>query len=204
MPRKAVLTGGRKDAIISAALKLFLKNGYEGTSVRMILDAVGGEVGMFYHYFPSKDAVFEAAVNFYMRGYADFFNAIAVDRSIPLSERYHMLMQRFKGSIREYIELKNTSLHWSVLTAMHQRTMQEVQPSIVRMIAEALELGVIQNPLGLPAESLASFLLYGIAGILYEKPFEELSDTAYRQKQEAILAMVEHVLGVEPGVLQIV
>ena len=202
MPRKAVVTGGRKDAIVAAALKLFLKKGYEGTSVRMILDAVGCEVGMFYYYFPSKDAVFEAAVNSYMRGYADFFNAIAVDRSIPLAERYQMLMQRFKGSIREYVELKNAALHWSVLTAMNQRTMQEIQPSIVRMAEEALEKGSISNPMGLPAESLASFLLYGIAGVLYEKPFEQLSEEAYQQKQAAITALVQHVLGVQPGALE--
>lgn len=202
MPRKAVVTGGRKDAIISAALKLFLKNGYEGTSVRMILSAVGGEIGMFYHYFPSKDAVFDAAVNSYIRGYADFFSAIAVDRAIPLRERYQMLMQRLKGSIREYVELQSAGLHWSVLSALHQRTMQEIQPSIVRMLNEAIESGAVENPMALSAEAMASFLLYGAAGILYERAFEELRPEAYQAKQEAIVKLVENTLGIAPGILQ--
>ena len=55
MPRKPVLEGGKRDEIISTAMQLFFENGYEATSVRMILDRVGGEVGMFYHYFKSKE-----------------------------------------------------------------------------------------------------------------------------------------------------
>ena len=51
MARKALLTGGKRDEIIYAAMELFFENGYEATSVRMILDKVNGEVCMFYHYF---------------------------------------------------------------------------------------------------------------------------------------------------------
>jgi Bacterial regulatory proteins, tetR family. len=35
MARKAVLIGGKKDELIAAALKLFIANGYENTSVRV-------------------------------------------------------------------------------------------------------------------------------------------------------------------------
>ena len=55
MARKAVLQGGKRDEIIKVATKQFFENGYEETSIRSILNDVGGEVGMFYHYFKSKD-----------------------------------------------------------------------------------------------------------------------------------------------------
>ena len=41
MARKAVLEGGKRDEIIDAATELFFENGYEATSVRMIMDKVG-------------------------------------------------------------------------------------------------------------------------------------------------------------------
>lgn len=63
MPRKPVLEGGKRDEIISTAMQLFFENGYEATSVRMILDRVGGEVGMFYHYFKSKEELFQKVVD---------------------------------------------------------------------------------------------------------------------------------------------
>lgn len=44
MPKKAVLEGGKRDEIIYAAMELFFEKGYDATSVRMILDKVGGEV----------------------------------------------------------------------------------------------------------------------------------------------------------------
>ena len=41
---------------------LFEKKGYEGVSVRDILDAVGGQPGMFYYYFKSKQDIYIAAM----------------------------------------------------------------------------------------------------------------------------------------------
>ena len=47
MARKPVLEGGKKDELIDAALALFFENGYENTSIRMIANRVGCEVGCF-------------------------------------------------------------------------------------------------------------------------------------------------------------
>ena len=62
MPKKAILEGGKRDEIVYAAMQLFFEKGYEATSVRMILDKVHGEVGMFYHYFKSKEELFQKVV----------------------------------------------------------------------------------------------------------------------------------------------
>ena len=62
MARKAILEGGKRDEILDKAILLFTQNGYEGTSVRMILQEVGGEIGMFYHYFSSKEELFDCAM----------------------------------------------------------------------------------------------------------------------------------------------
>ena len=69
MARKAVLEGGKRDEILAAARDLFLEKGYDATSVRMILDRVGGEVGMFYHYFKSKEELFQQVVERFFRDY---------------------------------------------------------------------------------------------------------------------------------------
>ena len=73
MARKAVLTGGKRDEIIDIAMKLFFENGYEATSVRMIMNEVGGEIGMFYHYFKSKDMLFDQVVESFFKKYREKF-----------------------------------------------------------------------------------------------------------------------------------
>ena len=68
MARKPVLTGGKRDEILESAMKLFFENGYEATSVRMIMNAVGGEIGLFYHYFKSKDELFDRVTERFFDG----------------------------------------------------------------------------------------------------------------------------------------
>lgn len=54
--------GRRKySEIADTALKLFLENGYEATSMRMIASGVGCEPGLIYYYFRNKDEAFEKA-----------------------------------------------------------------------------------------------------------------------------------------------
>ena len=81
MARKAVLEGGKRDEILNAALELFLINGYDGTSIRMILERVGGEVGMFYHYFQSKQEVFNKAFEVFMKKQGEQLSSLKIGRA---------------------------------------------------------------------------------------------------------------------------
>ncbi|MEG2123605.1 MAG: TetR/AcrR family transcriptional regulator, partial [Clostridium sp.] len=48
--------------ILEEALKLFIKKGYENTSIQDIIDNLGGlSKGAIYHHFKSKEEIFDAA-----------------------------------------------------------------------------------------------------------------------------------------------
>ena len=55
--------GKRKEGILEAATRLFSECGYQNTDVQAIADAVGLGKGTIYLYFPSKEALFFAAVD---------------------------------------------------------------------------------------------------------------------------------------------
>ena len=57
----------RKQEILDTALKLFGERGYERTSITDIAKAIGVAQGLCYRYFPSKEALFDSA----MEQYAD-------------------------------------------------------------------------------------------------------------------------------------
>ena len=65
MTKKATPENNRRNEILSAAFELFLENGYEKTSVRMISKKVGCEVGLVYYYFKTKEDVFESVLSAY-------------------------------------------------------------------------------------------------------------------------------------------
>jgi AcrR family transcriptional regulator len=51
-----------REQLISVATGLFAEHGYEGTSVEAVLDGAQVSRGSLYHHFPSKEALFEAAL----------------------------------------------------------------------------------------------------------------------------------------------
>ena len=50
-----VLAGSGRDRILDEAAALFLRLGYEGTSLRQLADTVGMKAGSLYYHFASKD-----------------------------------------------------------------------------------------------------------------------------------------------------
>lgn len=64
------LTQGEKSersrgAILEAALQLFSKQGYRGTSIREIAEEAGVSTGNVYHHFPDKEALFRTLLDQY-------------------------------------------------------------------------------------------------------------------------------------------
>ena len=51
--------------VLDAALKLFSKCGYRGTSVREIAQDAGVSIGNLYHHFPDKEAIFRTLLDDY-------------------------------------------------------------------------------------------------------------------------------------------
>lgn len=50
----------RRSAIVAVALQVFLEHGYNGASMSLIADRVGGSKGTLYNYFSSKEELFFA------------------------------------------------------------------------------------------------------------------------------------------------
>jgi TetR/AcrR family fatty acid metabolism transcriptional regulator len=58
MARKATLDTPTRDRLIQAAMDVFAERGYHGATVDDIVAASDTSKGAFYHYFPSKQAIF--------------------------------------------------------------------------------------------------------------------------------------------------
>jgi len=51
-----------RERLVAVATELFGERGYEATSIEAVLEAAGVSRGSLYHHFPSKEALFEAAM----------------------------------------------------------------------------------------------------------------------------------------------
>ena len=202
MARKPVLEGGKRDEIISTALRLFMENGYENTSVRMILNKVNGEVGMFYHYFKSKDELFEAAVGLYFRHYSESFGKIVADSSLSISDQIDRIFRLFEATSEAYLAMSgNGGLHWTVELALREKTLDQLEPYIAIILQNAVKAGIVQQP-DLPFDELAAFLVHGIAGIVHQEPVQEITPELFSKKRKSIIKLITSTLNISPETLE--
>lgn len=183
MARKAVLTGGKRDEIIDIAMKLFFENGYEATSVRMIMNEVGGEIGMFYHYFKSKDMLFDQVVESFFKKYREKFEAMLM--SCENKEAFvKNFLPLYEKSMSEFGQLKG-NVHWSVQIAMHERTLMELKP----ILESVLEKWNVKSDV--PIEIIAGQLLYGISATIHSEAYEKMSAA---KKKKCILNYIDKII----------
>jgi len=140
MARKAVLEGGKKDEILNVALELFLKNGYENTSIRMILERVGGEVGMFYHYFDSKQEVFDKAFQHFMKKQGELEAMFPAFKKILFA-----LMQSDEVSAPYKMEWHARFLFQGIGGVLHENSFEKITKEqrvdfILKLIGKTLEI----------------------------------------------------------------
>lgn len=57
---------GKRQEILAAAHRCFLRHGLQGASISMICKEAGMSAGHLYHYFPSKDAIIEQMADDYL------------------------------------------------------------------------------------------------------------------------------------------
>ncbi|MCR4738857.1 MAG: TetR/AcrR family transcriptional regulator [Lachnospiraceae bacterium] len=183
MARKAVLTGGKRDEITDTAMKLFFENGYEATSVRMIMNEVGGEIGMFYHYFRSKEMLFDRVVQKFFQNYGEKFKALLseCEKKEDFTETF---LPIYEKSMEEFGQIQG-NIHWTIQIALHEGTLRMLRQTVGAVMAK----WDIKN--SEPAEILAGQLIYGISATLHSAEFTKKSE---EEKKKSILEYINRVL----------
>ena len=91
--------GETRDVIIQAAAKVFFENGFEKTSVKMILEEAHVVTGSFYHFFASKEALFEAVAESFMEAYTRRVSAILDDDTLDMDQIIECFLNRRNSAV---------------------------------------------------------------------------------------------------------
>jgi len=191
MKRNTKLPEVRKQELIVAALKLFYAYGYEKTSIRDILDVVGGEVGMFYHYFKSKDEIFELAVEHFLNEYITDFSEVSENDTEPFLQSLDNIIALQGKTIFKYKDIWADKIHWSMASAIYKKTLERLIPYVETLLNKAIksnEILIITKDV--EVHEITLFLVYGISGVLHEKPLAELTQAELMKKQQDIRNLV--------------
>lgn len=191
----------RRREILVAARELFVKKGYEQTSVNDILKIVDIAKGTFYYYFASKEEVLEAIILDIVEEGARRAEMILKDKSIPLVNRIMMAIMaqapEFEGSdqIKEELhKVENAKLEQLYLKAMLKRMTVVLKEPFL----EGIDRDIFH--MEYPTECIESILLLG--HMMFDCDVFEWKMEDYPRKIQAFLCNVEKMLGTEEGELK--
>ncbi len=98
-----------KDDVIVRAMRLFWKHGYEGTSIRDLIDAMGISSSSMYEVFRDKRGVFLAALAYFCEQERARIAQMAYDASTP-----EAFIRQLFGTVDQVSQAQNTSLSGSM------------------------------------------------------------------------------------------
>ena len=183
MAKKSVQDSGKRDEILKVALELFLENGYEKTSVRMISQKIGCEVGLVYYYFKTKDDVFENALSLYFTQVENELKSLA--------ETQETNVEKIIENFRDYMTEKAQNYR----SAFPESTHFTIRATVREKITELSEkyLSDLLSAVGKKdAPMLAVFLAGGICSAALR------DDVSYFEGNKAdILRIAKILLGAE-------
>lgn len=106
-PRDPQRLRQRRAEILERAAIFFARRGYQGTDVQDVADALGVGKGTIYRYFPSKEALFLAALDDGIRRMHEHIEAARLEAADPLDqiERAIEAYLAFFDEHAEYVEL---------------------------------------------------------------------------------------------------
>ncbi|MBQ8496086.1 MAG: TetR/AcrR family transcriptional regulator [Clostridia bacterium] len=121
MPRKPITDSGKREEILSAALDLFLANGYEKTSIRMISQKIGCEVGLVYYYFKTKDDVFENALALYFTQTENELKALMETKETNVEKIIENFADYIKEKAENYRAAFSENAHITIRAAVREK-----------------------------------------------------------------------------------
>ena len=178
----------RKQEILDTAMRLFCEKGYESTSMADIAKELHVVQGLCYRYFPSKQALFDTAMQQYVEECSADFIKVIHDRGKTIQERMTIisaLMANEEETSRYhafYHKPGNEALHEMLSVRMCKYMIPHVQEELERLYHE----GVIQVK---KPELLTEFIMYGQLSLLQEQK------EPYSARLHQIRMYIEKLLG---------
>ena len=155
----------RKQEILDTAMRLFGENGYEKTSIADIAKAIGIAQGLCYRYFPSKEVLFDSAIEQYADELVSRF-------SVP-PHRGKMTLKELIETMPVMVETENSdyykTLHIAGNEKFHDRLTLKICEKLSDVVAGLLEHAKKEGEIDIDdAKAAASFCVYGQIGILLD------------------------------------
>lgn len=178
----------RRQEILCAARELFLSQGYENTSVEDIMKQVNVAKGLFYYYFPKKEAILSSIADEFAEGVNKAFAEHQSADTTNFREGISYLLAFYLDIIGKNENLLNITTSSGTVVSLHLR--QKLEDNAIAELKRLLTADPQRARLSYP-EYTAKILVRGLADLY----LEGVTDPA------VLTTLIEETLGLVQGSL---
>ena len=187
----------RRAEIVEAARLLFLHKGYEATTMRDVMKALGIAKGTIYHYFTAKEELLDAVIAQMIDSEEQRLRQVFAGLSGGALERFRQFIAAI--SVESHDQAFIDSLHKPANAGMHIRLHGATVSMLAPYFAELCRLGGEEGVMhrNHPLET-AEFILSATT-FLTDIGIYPWSEERLRQRIAAMPDLIERQLGAPPG-----
>jgi len=130
----------KKNEIAKKLWSIFIRYGYENTTLALIIRELNISKGAFYHYFPSKEACADAAVDLFADNCIKQI-AKSIEKNQPADEKLRQLIL-YSASLSAENATEYDKINSSSNTIFHQKLMATLVKKFAPIYASVIEQGV--------------------------------------------------------------
>jgi AcrR family transcriptional regulator len=175
----------RKQEILDTALKLFGENGYEKTSITDIAKAIGVAQGLCYRYFPSKEALFDSAIEQYADVLVEQFAYAETDDRKTLRQIIEEMPATMEKQDTKYYSVFHGMENRKFHDQLALKVCEKLVPLVEKLLQRAKQKGEIHFD---DLQAAATFCVYGQLGILLADDLTQ-EDKSKRIREFLIFAL---------------
>jgi AcrR family transcriptional regulator len=139
--------GEKRNELLIKLWDIFMCHGYENTTLSLIIKEMGISKGAFYHYFPTKEACADAAVDMYANACFKEIspqiedNILADEKLKKLILACSMLFQQNEKNIENINSPSNAIFHQKLMVAL----VKELAPLYANVISQGVEENIFNT-----------------------------------------------------------
>lgn len=149
--------------LVARATHLFAERGYHGLGMRAIAQALGVSKSALYHYFPSKEALFEAVTTAVVQTDLAALAAVQTERNTP-RERLRALLGYCQAHEDWFVQQLTVLVDYA-----RGKSPPEIQATPVLPDAASAYVVFVQDYLGLATRTEAVALVACINGLILQR-----------------------------------
>ena len=165
-----------------------MTNGFEATSVKMIIEEAGIVTGSFYHFFESKESLFEAVIEDFLGKYIAKIESILRQDLKTVDELADAFFVELQSASRVYYDvLSGDKLHWTIQYALHVKTLEATVPPLAEYLTRAESNGLLDKKMDVDIITLSKILINGSEAIIHSENSIEVQAKRPGLKEELLV-----------------